>query len=194
MMNTVRDVFNRLTKWFTGRIPGTQNILAVYAVIVTMIYSWTLITSFYKLPSWLFYLTVGQILSMYAYFFLANLLESLIVLAGVLLLDFTIFAPLKNRQEFQARSIVVVLIVLSSSMARLLLFKSFEASETFIDGELTWWLLTVVIGLFLAVVLPWNKMIRGFLEGLAERFSIFVYLYIPLSLISIVVVIVRNLN
>ena len=194
MMNTVRDVFNRLTKWFTGRIPGTQNILAVYAVIVTMIYSWTLITSFYKLPSWLFYLTVGQILSMYAYFFLANLLESLIVLAGVLLLDFTIFAPLKNRQEFQARSIVVVLIVLSSSMARLLLFKSFEASETFITGELTWWLVTVVIGLFLAVILPWNKTIRSFLEGLAERFSIFVYLYIPLSLISIVVVIVRNLN
>jgi len=184
----------RLAKWFKDRIPDTPNILGVYAVIVTLIYSWTLITSFYKVPSWLFYLTIGQILSMYAYFFLFNLLESLLVLVGVLLLEFTIFIPLKNKDEFQARSILVVSAVLFSSMMRLLLYKSFESSGAFIDGELRWWIVTVFLGLSLAVFAPKYKMIRNVLESIAERFSVFLYVYIPLSLISIVVVIVRNIN
>jgi hypothetical protein len=131
---------------------------------------------------------------MYAYFFSFNLAESLIIMAGVLLLEFTIFVPLKAKEEFQARSILIVLVVLASSMTRLLLFKSFEASATFIDGELPWWIVTVLIGLFLVVFIPRIKMLRGILEGIAERVSIFLYIYIPLSLLSIIVVVIRNIN
>ena len=59
----------KLLKLISERMPDLKNILAVYAFIVTLVYSWTLFTSFYKLPSWLFYLSIGQILSVYAYAF-----------------------------------------------------------------------------------------------------------------------------
>jgi len=193
-MNTIRDFIGRLPKLFTGRFPDTQSILGVYAVIVTLIYSWTLITSFYKVPSWLFYLTLGQISSMYAYFFLINLVESIFILAAVLLLEFTIFLPLKNRDEFQSRSILIVFAVLVSSMARLLLYKSFEASGAFVSGELTWWVLTFLLGLLSAIFIPKIKKLRDIIDNIAERLIVLLYIYIPLSLISLIVVLARNIN
>ena len=76
----------KLVKLFFGRLPDSKSILGVYAIIVTLVYSWTLFTSFYKLPSWMFYLTISQILSVYAYSFSIDLLESIIALTGVFFL------------------------------------------------------------------------------------------------------------
>jgi len=77
----------KLYKSFVERLPDRQSLLGIYSVIVLLVFSWTLFTSFYKLPSWMFYLTLGQIASVYAYAFSVDLLESILVKAGVLLLS-----------------------------------------------------------------------------------------------------------
>jgi hypothetical protein len=190
-MNAVRDIFRRFV---VERFPEWQALQGVSAVIVTLVYSWTLITSFYKVPSWLFYLTIGQILSIYAYSFVFDLLESLLVLVFLLLLQYTIFAPFKSRAEFQTRSIVIACTVLFSSMARLLLYKSFEASEAFVKGELSWWALTCLLAMLLAIFIPKSGKLRSMFENIAERMTILLYVYVPLSILSIVVIIARNIN
>ncbi len=183
----------KLGRLFAGRLPNRQNILSVYAVIVFLVYSWTLFASFYKLPSWMFYLTAGQILSIYAYAFSVDLLESILALAGVLLLDFTIFLALRNMEEFQSRSILVVLGVMISSMARFVLFPDYEEIGAFLSGELIWWGIALPLGLVVAVAGSKTKQVRKILEGLAGRAIVFLYIYIPLSLISLMVVLIRNL-
>jgi hypothetical protein len=183
----------KLVKLFTGRLPDRQSILGVYAVIVFLVYSWTLFTSFYKLPSWMFYLTIGQILSVYAYAFSVDLLESILALAVVLFLDFTLFLALKNREEFQSRSILLILVVLISSMLRLALFQSYDDIQSFLSGELTWWTITFLLALVIAAAAPKSKWIRKVIEGIAERATVFLYIYLPLSLISLVTVIIRNI-
>ena len=183
----------KLAKLFLERLPDSKSILGVYAVIVTLVYSWTLFTSFYKLPSWIFYLTISQILSVYAYSFSLNLVESILALAGVLLLEFTLFLALRNRDEFQARSILAVLVVLISSMLRLALFKTYEDIDSYLSGELIWWAITLPLGILLAAFAPRNKKIRNILESIAERAIIFLYIYLPISLISLIVVIARNM-
>jgi hypothetical protein len=183
----------KLAKLFIGRLPDRQSILGVYAVIVFLVYSWTLFTSFYKLPSWMFYLTIGQILSVYAYAFSVNLLESILALSVVLFLDFTLFLALKNREEFQSRSILLILVVLISSMLRLVLFQSYDDIQPFLSGELIWWAITLPLALATAVAVPKSKWIRKAIEGIAERAVIFLYIYLPLSLISLVVVFIRNI-
>ena len=183
----------KLVKLFFGRLPDSKSILGVYAIIVTLVYSWTLFTSFYKLPSWMFYLTISQILSVYAYSFSIDLLESIIALTGVFFLEFTLFLALRNRDEFQARSILVVLVVLISSMSRLALFQTYEDIEAFLSGELIWWAITLPSGMLLAVFASKSKIIRNILEGIAERTTVFLYIYLPLSFISLIVVIARNL-
>jgi hypothetical protein len=183
----------KLGKLFDGRLPNRQNILGVYAVIVFLVYSWTLFTSFYKLPSWMFYLTIGQILSVYAYGFSVDLLESFLVLAGVLFLDLTLFLALRNVEEFQSRSIIVVLCALISSMVRLTWFPGNKQTGAFLKGELIWWVIVFPLGLIVAVATSKLKWVRKILEGMAERAIVFLYIYLPLSLISLVVVIVRNI-
>ncbi len=184
----------KLAKLFAGRLPNRQNILGVYAVIVFLVYSWTLVTSFYKLPSWMFYLTVGQILSVYAYSFSVDFLESILVLAGVLILDLTLFLALRNMAEFQSRSILMVLGVLISSMLRLILFPDYEQIEMFLSGELTWWAISVPVVLVAAVAVSKIEWARKILEGVAERAAVFLYIYLPLSFVSLLVVLIRNLS
>jgi hypothetical protein len=183
----------KLGNLFTGRLPNRQSILGVYAVIVFLVYSWTLFASFYKLPSWMFYLTIGQILSVYAYAFSVDLLESILALAGVFALDLTLFLALRNMEEFQTRSILVVLSVLVSSMLRLILFSNYEKNEAFLSGELTWWAFTFLFTLVIAVIVPKNRWVRKALEVVADRAIVFLYIYLPLSLVSLVTVLIRNI-
>ncbi len=183
----------KLGKLFSGRLPDRRSIFGVYAVIVFLVYSWTLFTSFYKLPAWMFYLTVGQIMSVYAYAFSVDLLESILVLAVVLFLDLTLFLALKNREEFQSRSILLVLVVLGSSMLRLALFQGYEDPGLILSGEVTWWMVTIPLALVTALLLPKSDRVRKVVEGLAERAVVFLYIYLPLSVISLVTVIIRNI-
>ncbi|MBC7875871.1 MAG: hypothetical protein H7Y59_01760 [Anaerolineales bacterium] len=193
-MTGVKDVVRRFAVLLAERFPDTQNILSIYAVIVSLIYSWTLITSFYKIPSWLFFLTIGQIFSIYAYSFFINLIESILMLIGILLLEYTIFYPLKKRNEFQSRSILMVVFMLSSSMIRLLLYKSYESSGAFVSGELTWWILTLLLGIFFATIIPKSERLKNVIEGIAERLIILLYVYIPFSILSLIIIIIRNIN
>jgi membrane-associated HD superfamily phosphohydrolase len=184
----------KLLQLFLGRLPERKNILGVYAVIVTLVYSWTLFTSFYKLPSWIFYLTIWQILSVYAYAFSVNLAESLLALTGVLILEFTLFLALKKREEFQSRSILLILVVLISAMARLALFQTYGDVKVFLSSESVWWALTLLLGLPLAVFAPKSNWIRNILEGIADRASVLLYIYLPISFVSLIVVMIRNIN
>jgi hypothetical protein len=184
----------KLAKWFAGRLPSRRNILGVYAVIVFLVYSWTLVTSFYKLPSLLFYLNVGQVLSVYyAYNFSVDFLDSILALAGVLVLDLTLFLALQNAEEFQSRSIIVVLTVLISSAVRLILFPDYEDISGFLNGESTWWAISLPLGFLVAVGVSKIQWARKILDGIAERAVVFLYIYLPLSLVSLLVVLIRNL-
>jgi hypothetical protein len=59
------------------RFPKMQDILPVFAVIATVVFSWSIITFFWKLPSWLFFLRADEILSILAYTLSVDMLESL---------------------------------------------------------------------------------------------------------------------
>jgi D-alanyl-lipoteichoic acid acyltransferase DltB (MBOAT superfamily) len=141
----------------------------------------------------MFYLTISQILSVYAYSFSIDLLESIIALTGVLFLELTLFLAMRNKEEFQARSIILVTVLLGTSMLRLALFQNYEDINSFLSSEMLWWAIAIPLGLILAVFAPKNRIIRNIIEGFAERAAVFVYIYIPLSLISLIVVFARNI-
>lgn len=142
----------------------------------------------------MFYLTISQILSVYAYAFSIDLVESILVLAGVLVLEFTIFLAVKNKEEFQSRSILLVLVILGTSMLRLALFQNYEDINSFLSSEMLWWAISIPLSLVLAIFAPKSRLVRNILEGFAERATVFVYIYIPLSFVSLIVVLARNIK
>ena len=188
------SIQERLTRLFRERLPDAKSIWGVYATIVFLVYSWTLITSFYKLPSWMFYLTIDQILSIYAYSFSVNLLESILFLAGVLSLEFALFPGMGKNNEFQSRSVLMALIVLASFMLRLILFRLHENPGAFVSGELLWWGVTLPLSLFVAVFGPKINIVKNILEGISDRAVVFLYIYPPLSMLSLIVLLIRNIN
>ncbi len=69
-----------------SRLPAQNDILPVLAVISFMVYGWTLVVFLWKVPSWVMYLTTGQILVVLAYSMTATMLESLVVLGIIIIL------------------------------------------------------------------------------------------------------------
>jgi len=173
-----------------SKLPGRQATLNVYAVIVFLVYSWTLYASFWKVPSWLFFLNAGQILSIYAYSFVVDWVESVLLLSGVILINF-LLPSLWWKEKFLARSISFIIIFLGSIILRLHLYRDPDLREEFVLTQKTWWLFTSLILGFGIWLLPKMTVWVRALEAFADRCLIFLYIYLPLSIVSIVVIIVR---
>ena len=162
----------------------------MFAVAMFLVYTWTLYNSFWKLPSWLFFLQVGEILSIYAYAFVVNFLESAILL----LIAFLPAILLPRRwwtDTFIAKGFVFILVILGSAVLHMSLFRTPDTRAVFVSGQPVWWVITLLI----AVLLTWlagkvNWMRKG-LETIADRFLVFLYVYLPLTAVSFLVILAR---
>lgn len=172
------------------RIPDKRNIVTVFAVAMFLVCTWTLYTSFWKLPSWLFFLQVGEIVSIYAYAFVVNFLESVLLLFIALVPAF--FLPRRWWTEaFIPKGFALILIVLGSALLHISLYRTPDTRAIFINSQFIWWIVTVLIAVlltWLAGRIPW---IRSGLESLADRFIIFLYIYLPFTAIGLLIVLAR---
>jgi len=84
------------------RLPAFASILPVFAVIAFLVYGWTMIVFLWKLPSWILYLTLGEILAVFAYSMTFALLESFLILT-LLLLACMALPPAWMRDAFVTR-------------------------------------------------------------------------------------------
>lgn len=171
------------------RIPKAGQIAAVYAVIMFPIYSWTLLWFFWKYPSWSFFMNIGEILVMLAYALANCFAESLVVLLIPVLVAFIL--PQKwFYDNFIARGVALMLPILGYIM-----YLAYQ-----INGELDYpsqaldWAPVVLVAAFLLVFLAGKPgLLRKALEAIADRMTIFIYLFVPLSILSIIVVAIQVL-
>jgi hypothetical protein len=173
-----------------NRLPSLQQILAVFGIILLIFYGWTLIWFFWKLPSWEYFLTLGEISTILAYSMATNLLESLAVLLVPLLIS--IILP-KNwfKDFFISRASSLVILGLGYTM---LITKYITSENDYYPQNLVRLLpLAGVLILVLTFLIDRIPLLHKLLGGLADRATIFSYIFAPLGLISLLVVIVRNI-
>ena len=152
-----------------------------------MIYSWSLFFFFWRLPSWLYYSTLGEIGVFYAYTVTADFLDSLIILFVSLAL--CLILPRKwffDRFSTKAVSLSI------STLAAIMFYNQFfrAASLTLLFQKL---LAAGIVLLILLSILDEIRFVRAALEEIANRFTVFLYIFIPITAISLLVVLVRNL-
>ena len=169
---------------FHPRLPEPRRLLSAFAAIVGLVYSWSILASFYMLPSWLYYLGTGQLAAVYAYTFLAAFAESLLFLVVVVVADVVLLRWLLGEAHFAARSLVIVLVLLVSGTMRLSMLKHVPPGEAFAQGELRWWLLTAAILGLLVLAVQRSRGFGRLLEALADRSRIFLLIFMPLTLIA----------
>jgi hypothetical protein len=172
------------------RLPPFGAILPVYAVIVFMVYSWTIVSFLWKLPSWIQFLILGDILIVFAYSMTSALLESLFILSILLLA--CMFLPARwMRNVFVTRGTTAVVFGFGSIM--LFMYRYAEIGYSFISNLFLWSLAGLVVAILMAFL---STHIRGMVRVTAwvsDQVTVFLFLLIPISLVSLLVVIYRNI-
>jgi hypothetical protein len=172
---------------FLNKIPSWNQIAPVYAVIVTMIYSWSIVFFFWRLPSFLFYSTVGEIGVMFAYMITADFVDSLLILLPLLLL--CLLLPEKwFSSRFSSKAVILSMLVLGSIFA----YGEYYRAESLIL-LLQKTLLAIVVFLAVTFLVDEIRIARDVFEGLANRAIVFLYLFLPITAISLLTVLIRNL-
>ena len=170
-----------------NRFPKQKEIAPVYAIIVLMVYGWTIFKFNYNLPGWLYFLNLGEIATVFAYSMVTNLLESLLVLLGVIAA--AAILPRKWLLDaFAARGTGLSLLVL----ALLMYIAGRFASKDYYPADIIRWSPAILILMVLIVYLVGRiSFTRRALEFVADRAIVFLYLTVPISIISLVVVLFR---
>jgi hypothetical protein len=171
------------------KIPPLHEILALYATIVFLIYGWASITFFWKVPSWLYFLSLGEIAAILFYTFASSLLECTIIL--LIFLFASLVLPTKwLHNKFAVRGSLIVYAltfwVVLFTLNSLIQLPTTSDVITFGIGMLV----TSVLAILLAEKFSF---IQRLVITLGNRLTIFLYLWLPLGLIGILMIIFRIL-
>jgi hypothetical protein len=170
------------------KFPHWKQIALVYAVAVVMIYAWSLLHFFWRLPSWLYFSTVGEIVVILAYLFSVNFLESILVLLAPVFMS--IILPQK---WFHDRFVTKGILLVSLGLGYLLYFDGKIQADAPFPYELAKWTPLIFVPI-LALVFLLDRVgfIGRILEELADRLTIFLYIFVPLTAVSLLIVLIRN--
>jgi hypothetical protein len=171
------------------KIPNWPEIASVYAITVFIIYGWTVYWFVWKLNSWSYFLYAKEILAMGAYSVVVNLFESLILLSVPL-----VVAILLPKQWFSEHFISAGGLLNMLLGGFFIYFSSVsEATGSFSYTPLTQAVVFFIIAIGLSILISRVRLVSGLIVSFADRAKIFLYLSLPVSVISVFVVIIRNL-
>jgi hypothetical protein len=171
------------------QLPGKASIVSVYSLIAFMIYSWTFITFFYKLSSWIYYLTFGEIAIIFAYAMVVDLFESTLLLAG-LLISFLLLPIKLSEDDFKICGTWFSLSFLAIIMVYLIPVLKFKKMIP-IAGK--WLIIAIVIAATLTLIFSRFNATRRFAHLILDRMTVFLFFLTPLSVISLLILIIRFL-
>ena len=156
-----------------------------------MIYGWTFVLFFWKLPSWLHFITLAQVFGAFSYGILTNLIESLIVIGG--LLSLCVILPSRYlRDAFVERGSAITIIALGSVMLYQYHFGGVRFD--FANDIRPWFIVTFFIILLFVFLMAKIRFLRSAIMNISDRLIIFLYIFIPLSVICVLDIIIRNLG
>jgi hypothetical protein len=176
-------------EFLRNRAPSRAEVLAVLSVVVFAVYSWSLRQFFFKLPSLLYYSTPAEYLSILAYMLALALLESLIVVAGLVFVS-VILPPRWFKEGFAYKGFLAVVIGALSSIHFQKGLPTHFPSMDVLFRQLGTTGLIVVGSIWLA---HRSRELQGLLLRLVDSISIMTYIYVPLGMLALLVVIFRNL-
>jgi hypothetical protein len=173
----------------TARFPKPAQIYPVYSIIVMLVYGWTLYWTTWKLPSWIYFLPLTQILALYCYFLATNFVESLLALSGMLLLAFVLPRNWLG-ENFGSRGGMFAAVTLTS----LMIFEYYyDRPEDYVHLLPFYIPATLAVAGLLSVLAGRLKPVGAWIEALGENAVIFLYISVPLSLIALAILAGRNL-
>ncbi len=172
-----------------SRIPSLKLVAPVYSVIVVAVYGFSMLRFFWRVPSLINYSTIGQVGVIFSYTAVVNLIESLLLVFVPIMLS--VILPRKwFFEQFIAKSVLLV----SLGLGYLGYISShINTEEEFPYPLFKWAPFVFILILVLVFLLARVKLLTKVLEWAAEQLEVFLLLSLPVSVIALVVVCVRNI-
>jgi len=168
------------------RLPPFSDVLSVYAVIASMLFAWSTLLSIWYLPSWLHFMGIGDLIGVFSYVMASSFVESLFVLFFLLL--FSMIPPQKYfRDHFAVYGASAAFCVIGLLMLRLILANFFTISIPRFREILIF--APIAISLLSVFAPPLRRAWLWF----SDRLVVFLYILVPLSVLSLFVILVRNI-
>jgi hypothetical protein len=172
-----------------NKIPRWEKIVPVYAVIVMMIYTWSLFQYFWRLQSWLNFSTLGQVSVIYAYTAVVNFIESALIM--LMLVVLSVILPSKwFYDQFVVRGSSLVLFGLGALM--IFVQNIFEDVNT-PSVVLPKLLVAAIIIIALVILVDRISLLKKIMDELANRMTTFLYIWMPITALSLITVLARNM-
>ena len=173
-----------------NRLPKRGQIISVYAVGVTILYFWAFLNAIKDLTSnWSLYLYVAEILGLFSYIMAGRFLESLLLISVLLLFSFIL--PQKVfADKFVVRGTILTITFLCSIIYLYQLTLTFGILE-----NINKWSVFFLSFTFIFMLLgELNQFVANAVESIADRCIVFLYIYPPLSFISLIIIFTRNVS
>jgi len=181
-----------LQKSLKSKLPTRQEVLPVFSIIIFFVFTWTLYVMFYYLPSWLGDMYTRDILILSTNVFTFALLESLIILGGMVLLALLLPARFFKDKFVAQGGFLAVLVSLAAYLIHPKLVDALPLRLLYLVQipiiALAGIIILMVLLSFLFDRLPGlTRVVNAFAKGM----TIFAYIYLPLGLLSLFVVLLR---
>jgi len=163
-------------------------------LILFFVYSWTIYRMLFQIPSWLYSHSKTGIFFLVAYVFAVALIESLFLFGFILLVNLILPRRLFRDQFIAQGSLMVIACTIWA-----LILKFQNASSGLRNLlEVSAWILVFILSLLIIAVVSSFLMqryqrVKSVLEAIADRMIIFAWIYVPVGLVSLAIVLVRNL-
>jgi hypothetical protein len=171
------------------RFPRRREVIAVLGIAVFLCFSWTIIGFFNKLSSFILYFTPAEIASIFAFMMAFALLESLVV-SGILLLLSVILPSSWLKEGFAFKGFVILLVV---AAAAILFQKALGDQFPSLQVLLTYSILPILVIAVLVWIVHSRPKLQNILLNIQDRIQIMLFIYVPIGVIGLLVVMARNL-
>lgn len=177
-MNFIRD-----------RFPHRSEILTVLGIALFVCHSWSVLGFLDRLPAFILYFRVTEIVQVFAFMMAFAFLESLLV-TGVLVFVSALLPSRWLKEGFAYKGFVLVLAV---TVAAIIFQKNLEGKLPS-PGILTlYWVAPLALASLIIGFVQMIPRARAILINLADRVSIMLFVYVPIGLLSLMVVALGNL-
>lgn len=181
----------RLKLSLTHRLPKFQEVITVYAVNVVILYTfsiWFSIQDFSK--NWVLHLDTRDIFGLFSYVILGAFIESLLM-TSVLVFTHFMLPPSISQGRFTLYGTILTVTFLLALMLR---NNSYVGIGHILQDNNSIFIFFTVSALLLFFLSGRLKIVRQAIEAFADRCTVFLYFYLPLSLFAVIIVLFRNIG
>jgi hypothetical protein len=193
----VMQILSSVLEVIGKRMPVRAEILSVFNVVLFVLFGWSIRGFLFEIPAFLLYLGLGDITAILFYMMAFALLESVVVTGGLVILSMLLPSNW-FKTGFAYKGFLIILIstigsILFQGYYKIGFFQYLIKNDYSLFQPVFAGLIISALGLAgLFWLFRRRPRLQIYLSKFIEQFGVFGYIYVPLGMIGILVVFVRN--